>query len=174
MNETLEMIKERRSIRKYQAKLPTKEEIEMVVQAGLEAASGRNRQPVHILAVTQKALRDKLSAANAKVGNFEAGVDPFYGAPVVLVVLADKRCPTYLYDGSLAMGNMMLAAKSIGLGSCWIHRAKEEFEQAEFKSLLKELGVEGDFEGIGHCILGYPDQEAQAHPIQANRVTWVE
>ena len=170
MNETLEMIKERRSIRKYQAKLPTKEEIEMVVQAGLEAASGMNRQPVHILAVTQKALRDKLSAANAKVGNFEAGVDPFYGAPVVLVVLADKRCPTYLYDGSLAMGNMMLAAKSIGLGSCWIHRAKEEIESDWGKSLLKKLGINNECVGIGHVAVGYVKGEyPDVKPRKSNR-----
>ena len=84
--------------------------------------------------------------------------DPFYGAPAVLVVLADKSCPTYLYDGSLVMENLMLAAHSLGLGSCWIHRAKETFERAEGKAILASLGIEGDYEGIGNCIIGYPDK----------------
>ena len=81
--------------------------------------------------------------------------DPFYGAPVVLVVLADKNKPTHVYDGSLVMGNLMLAAADLGLGSCWIHRAKEEFESEEGKGILKTLGIAGDYEGIGHCVLGY-------------------
>ena len=85
--------------------------------------------------------------------------DPFYGAPVVLVVLADKSRPTCVYDGSLVMGNLMLAAHSLGLGSCWIHRAKEEFESPEGKALLTSLGIQGEYEGIGHCILGYPEGE---------------
>ena len=85
--------------------------------------------------------------------------DPFYGAPAVLIVLADKSAPTYLYDGSLVMGNLMLAAHSLGIGSCWIHRAKDEFDGPEGKELLKELGIEGDYEGIGHCVLGYVNGE---------------
>ena len=87
--------------------------------------------------------------------------DPFYGAPVVLVVLADKSRPTYLYDGSLVMGNLMLAAHSLGLGSCWIHRAKETFEREEGKAILKELGIEGDYEGIGNCVIGYAKEPAK-------------
>ena len=85
--------------------------------------------------------------------------DPFYGAPVVLVVLANKAMPTAIYDGSLVMGNMMIEAESLGLGSCWIHRAKEEFETEYGKRLLKELGIEGEYEGIGNLILGYGDGE---------------
>ena len=85
--------------------------------------------------------------------------DPFYGAPVVLVVLADKSCPTHVYDGSLAMENMLLAAHSLGLGGCWIHRAKEIFDKPEWKKWLSDIGVKGDYEGIGNCIVGYPDGE---------------
>ena len=97
--------------------------------------------------------------------------DPFYGAPVVLVVLADKSIPTYVYDGSLVMGNLMLEAHALGVDSCWIHRAKEEFESAEGKEILKSLGIEGDYEGIGHCILGYADgDEPQCQPRKDN---WV-
>ena len=78
---------------------------------------------------------------------------------VVLIVLADKTVPTHVYDGALVMENLMLAAQDLGIGSCWIHRAKEEFESEEGKEILKSLGIEGDYEGIGHCILGYPAKE---------------
>ena len=110
---------------------------------------------------------------NARIMGRDA--DPFYGAPVVLVVLADKSRGTYLYDGSLVMANLMLAAHAEGLGSCWIHRAKEEFESEEGKAILKELGIEGDYEGIGHCILGYADGPVpEAKPRKADYVKWVE
>ena len=91
-----------------------------------------------------------------------ASNDPFYGAPVVIIVLADRSVPTYLYDGSLVMGNLMNAAHALGIASCWIHRAKEEFNSDEGKAILKQLGIEGDYEGIGHCILGYAAQEIKA------------
>ena len=101
--------------------------------------------------------------------------DPFYGAPVVLVVLADKNAPTHVYDGSLVMENLMLAAHDLGIGSCWIHRAKEVFESEEGKEILKSLGIEGDYEGIGNCILGYADGEAPlAKPRKNNFVYWVK
>ncbi len=149
------MIQSRRSVRKFKPDMIPKEIIDQIIEAGLYAASGRNSQSPIILAITNKELRDKLSKMNAKV--FGTSRDPFYGAPVVLVVLADKNAPTYVYDGSLAMGNMMLAAHSLGIGSCWIHRAKEEFDSPEGKEILASLGIEGDYEGIGHCILGYVD-----------------
>ena len=109
------------------------------------------------MAVTNKELRDRLSRMNAKIMGTD--IDPFYGAPVVLIVLADKTVPTHVYDGALVMENLMLAAQDLGIGSCWIHRAKEEFESEEGKEILKSLGIEGDYEGIGHCILGYPAKE---------------
>ena len=118
-------------------------------------------------------LRDKLSKMNAEVMGTVS--DPFYGAPVVLVVLADKSRPTYVYDGSLVMGNLMLAAHELGIASCWIHRAKEEFESPEGKEILRSLGIEGDYEGIGHCILGYADMEApKAAPRKENYVYFAE
>ena len=111
-----------------------------------------------IVAVTDRQTRDRLAELNAAV--MGGGSDPFYGAPAVLVVLADRSVPTYLYDGSLVMGNLMNAAHAVGLGSCWIHRAKEVFDSEEGKALLKEWGIEGDYEGIGNCIIGYPKGEA--------------
>ncbi len=154
MNEVLKAMKERRSVRKFKPDMPKKEDIDQIIEAGLYAANGQGKQGAIILAVTNKEVRDRLSAANAKVMGRE-GVDPFYGAPVVLVALADKSAVTSVYDATLEMGNMMLAAHSLGLGSIWIHRAKEEFEQEEWKQLLRDLGAEGEYEGVGHCCVGY-------------------
>ena len=163
----------RRSIRKFKSDMVPKDVIEKIIEAGTYAATGMNRQSPIIIAVTNKELRDKLSAQNAKI--MGANMDPFYNAPVVLIVLADKNIPTYLYDGSLVMGNLMQAAHAYGISSCWIHRAKEEFESAEGKELLKSLGIEGDYEGIGHCVLGYADcDQPAASPRKENYVYWIE
>lgn len=164
----------RRSTRKYKPDVLPKTMIDQIIQAGMYAASGMNRQSPIIIAVTDKKMRDKLSAMNAKImGDLDS--DPFYGAPVVLIVLANKDIPTYIYDGSLVMGNMMLAAEELHLGSCWVHRAKEEFESVEGKNILKSLGIEGNYEGIGHLILGYADVEkASAAPRKDNYVYYVD
>ena len=169
MNEVLKAIETRRSIRKFSSKTVSREDLDEILKAGTYAPSGCGRQPVIFIAVTDKETRDKLSKMNAQImGN---DTDPFYGAQTVIIVLADKSAPTYVYDGALAMGNLMLAAHSLGIGSCWIHRAKEEFESAEGKELLKKWGVTGDYEGIGHCILGYADgEEPAAAPRKAGTV----
>jgi nitroreductase len=147
--------------------------LEQIVTAGTYAPTGRNLQSPIILAVTNREIRDRLSALNAAA--MGASNDPFYGAPVVLVVLADKSCRTHLYDGSLVMGNLMLAAHELGVGSCWIHRAKEEFDSPEGKQILADLGIEGDYEGIGNCILGYVDGDyPEARERKENWVYWVE
>lgn len=169
MNETLELIRTRRSVKAYKPDMPPQELIDQVAEAGTWVPTGMNRQSPIIIEVTDKATRDKLSAMNAAV--MGAKIDPFYGAPVVLVVLADKQCGTYQYDGSLVMENLMLAAHSLGLGSCWIHRAKEEFESPEGKELLRSLGIEGDYEGIGHCILGYPAGDLPAE--KPRKENWI-
>lgn len=175
MNEIIRAMEERRSIRKFKPELPAKADLEQIIEAGLYAANGKGYQSPVIIAVTNKAVRDKLAEANRKIGGWKEGFDPFYGAPAVLIVLADKACPTYQYDGSLVIGNMMLAAHSLGIGSIWIHRAKQEFEDAEWKKLLADLGIEGEFEGIGHCALGYIDGEAPAAaPRKDNRFFWIE
>ena len=159
METVLNAMRERRSVRKYKADMPPREIIDKVIEAGLWAASGMGRQPCVIVAVTDKALRDRLSEMNRAIGGWQPGFDPFYGAPVALIVLADKSAPTAVYDGSLVMGNLMLAAHALGLGSCWIHRAKEEFESDEGRAILRDLGITGEYEGIGHCVLGYPEGE---------------
>ena len=175
MNEVIKAMKERRSIRKFKAEMPPKADLEQIVEAGLYAANGRGKQAVITIAVTDKELRDKLSAVNNEIMGGPEGNDPFYGAPAILIVLANKEVPTAPYDGSLVMGNLMLAAHSLGLGSIWIHRAKEEFEMPEYQKLLKDLGIEGEWEGIGHCAVGYIDGEnPSAAPRNDGRVFWVE
>lgn len=175
MNDVIKAMKERRSIRKFKTEMPPKADLEQIVEAGLYAANGRGRQAVITIAVTDRELRDKLSAVNNEIMCGPEGNDPFYGAPAILIVLANKEVPTAPYDGSLVMGNLMLAAHSLGLGSIWIHRAKEEFEMPEYKQLLKNLGIEGEWEGIGHCAVGYIDGEyPAAAPRNDGRVFWVE
>lgn len=172
MSEVLEKMQTRRSIRRFKSDMLPKDVIEKIVEAGTFAASGMNLQTPVIVAVTNKEIRDKMSQANAKVMGSDN--DPFYGAPVVLVVLAEKK-GTYVYDGSLVMGNLMLAAHELGIGSCWIHRAKEVFEQEEWKEWLKSLGLNGEYEGIGNCVLGYVDGEYPGVlPRKENRVYFVE
>ena len=173
MSDVLETIKSRRSIRKYKSDMVPQDKLEKIIEAGTYAATGMGKQSPIIVAVTNKELRDRLSAMNAKI--MGTNTDPFYGAPVVLIVLADKSRPTYVYDGSLVMGNLMLEAEAQGIGSCWIHRAKEEFESEEGKEILKSLGIEGDYEGIGHCVLGYTDGAApKAAPRKDSYVYYVK
>lgn len=158
MNETIQNLMTRRSIRKFKPDMIPKNVLNRIIEAGTYAPNGMGKQSVIILAITSKEVRDKLSKMNAALLDWKK--DPFYGAPVVLVVLADTSIETYLYDGSLAMGNLMNAAHAEGIGSCWIHRAKEEFESEEGREILRSVGIEGNYEGIAHCILGYADEEA--------------
>lgn len=173
MNAVIENMISRRSVKAYKPDMVPMELIEEVVKAGTYAPTGMNMQSPVIVAVVNKEVRDRLSRMNASIMGTSS--DPFYGAPVVLVVLADKNRPTAVYDGTLVMGNMLNAAHSLGLGSCWIHRAKEEFESEEGKALLKEWGLEGEYIGIGHCILGYPATELPAaKPRKADYVHFIK
>ncbi len=175
MNVVIKAIKERRSIRSFKSDPVPKGLLDEIAEAGTYAASGRGSQGVIIVAVTNRQLRDELSEQNRMIGGWGEGFDPFYGAPAILIVLADKSRPTCIYDGSLVMGEMMLAAHSLGLGSCWIHRAKEEFESEKGKAFLRSLGIDGDYEGIGHCAVGYYDGDnPQPAPRKENRIFFVE
>lgn len=167
-----DMLVTRRSVRAYRDDPIDDEVLAHVIEAGVYAPTGLNRQSPIIVAVTNRELRDRLSRMNAQIMGVDS--DPFYGAPVVLVVLADRSVPTYVYDGSLVMGNLMNAAHEQGLGSCWIHRAKEEFDSPEGRQILADLGIEGDYEGIGNCILGYPEGlEPDPKPRKENYVYYV-
>lgn len=170
MNETLNLIKTRRSTKKYKPDPVPQSLLDQILEAGTWAPTGKNAQAPIILAVTNRELRDKLSRWNAAV--LGSTGDPFYGAPVVLVVLAKKDVSTHVCDGSLVMGNLMLEAHALGLGSCWINRAKEMFETEEGKALLKSLGVEGEYEGVGNCIIGYP-ADGYTPPERPRKEHWI-
>ena len=172
MNTTIRDLTERRSIRKYKAEQITKAELEQVLQAGVCAPTGMNRQSPIIVAVQKAETVKLLSRLNAEV--MGSSSDPFYGAPTVLVVLAAAGSPHAVQDGSLVMGNLMNAAHAIGLGSCWINRAREVFAGEEGKKLLKGWGVEGEYVGVGHCILGYADEKPEMKPRKENYVYYVD
>ena len=171
MNEALQVLYERRSIRRYKSEQITREELDAVIKAGVCAASGKNLQSAIIIAVQDRETRDLLSRLNAAVLGVKS--DPFYGAPTVLIVLADAKSPYAVQDGSLVLGNLMNAAKAVGLGSCWINRAKEVFDSEEGKALLKKWGVEGEWLGIGNCILGYPNEDPAMKPRKENFVRYI-
>ena len=171
MNEALEVLYNRRSIRRYKAEQISREEMDAVIRAGVCAASGKNGQSAIIIAVQDKETRDELAGLNAAVLGVKS--DPFYGAPTVLIVLSDAKSPYVVEDGSLVLGNLMNAAKALGLGSCWINRAREVFASDEGKALLKKWGVEGEWIGVGNCILGYPDEDPAMKPRKENGVYYV-
>ena len=172
MNNTINDIMSRRSIRKYKSEQISREELDIVLQAGISAPTGKNRQSPILIAVQNKEVRDLLSRMNAQV--LGADVDPFYGAPTVVVVLAEANSPHAVPDGSLVLGNMMNAAKAIGLGSCWINRAREVFDSEEGKQLLAQWGVEGEYIGIGNCILGYPDEDPVMKPRKPDYIRYID
>ncbi|HJD33545.1 MAG TPA: nitroreductase [Candidatus Mediterraneibacter tabaqchaliae] len=174
MESTLKDLKERRSIRAYRPEQIKEEELQKILEAGTYAPTGMGMQSPKIIVVQDQETRDYLSKLNARVMGDE-GADPFYGAPTVLVVLASKERPTCVEDGSLVMGNLMNAAHAVGVGSCWIHRAREVFGSEEGKELLKKWGVEGDYIGVGHCILGYPADGAvpEAKPRKDDYIVYV-
>lgn len=174
MNPVIQAMLDRRSVRKYQKKPVPREILDQIIEAGLYAANGKGRQATLILAVTDPALIRKLSEANCRIGGWDKSFDPFYGAPAVLIVLTRRDVPTGTCDGSLVLGNLMLAAHALGLGSCWIHRAREEFEMPEWQDLLHQLGIKEEYTGVGHCIVGYPAETPKAAPRAKNRVFYLE
>lgn len=171
MKTTLEDLKQRRSIRRYKPEQISRDEMDAVISAGVCAPTGMNRQSPIIVAVQDSETVKLLSRLNAQV--MGASSDPFYGAPTVLVVLADANSRHAVQDGSLVLGNLMNAAQAIGLGSCWINRAKEVFDSPEGKELLIKWGIEGEYVGVGNCILGYPDESPTMKPRKDNYVYYV-
>lgn len=163
----IETIIGRQSTRKFKPDAVPQDIVDQIIAAGLYAPSGMGRQSTIIIQIANERVREEIARINAEIGGWEKGFDPFYGAPAILIVLGNRECPTYLYDGSAAIENLLLAAHALGVGSCWIHRAKEEFESEWGKKLLAELGIDGDYEGIGHCALGYAAEPAK-EPVPRN------
>lgn len=172
--EALAALKTRRSVRGYDPeRMPAQSLLDQITEAGTYAPTGMGKQSPLIVEITNRAVRDHISKLNAEVMGSTG--DPFYGAPIILAVLANRERPTYLYDGSLVMGNLLNAIHAVGLGGCWIHRAKEIFNSEAGKQLLAEWGIEGDYEGIGFCAVGYPKHEAQkTAPRKADYVRHVK
>lgn len=174
MNDTLKVLETRRSCRNFKSDMISKDDLDAIIKAGTYAATGMGKQSPIIIAVTDKKTRDEISETNRKIGGWDEGFDPFYGAPVILIVLAKKDVWTHVYDGSLVMGNLMNAAESLGIASIWIHRAKEEFESDFGRGILAKLGISEEYEGIGHCALGYAAEPAkEAAPRKADYVYYI-
>ena len=172
MTDLLDLMKERRSCRSFKSDLVPKELVDKVIEAGLYAASGRGMQSPIIIAVTNKELLKELNTVNASFGG---NPEPFYGAPVALIVAAETSNSTQAYDGALTLGNMMLMAHQLGLGSCWIHRAKQEFRSEFGKKLLERCGITGNYEGVGHLALGYATAPSSfVFPRRPNRVFYID
>lgn len=170
MNEAYKNLIERRSIRKYNNTKVSHDLMEKIVRAGQFAPSGMNRQIYAFVVVEDEELVAKLSKMNADAMNSSS--DPFYGAKSLIIVFADTNAPTYLYDGALAMGNLMNAANALGVDLCWIHRAKEVFETTEGKEMKKTWGLPESYEGIGHCILGYREEEPGERAQRTSKVIY--
>ncbi len=170
MNETVKNLVSRRSVRRFKPDQLLDRELDEVLAAGLNAPSGRNTQSTRLVVIQDPETIAKLSAMNAVIGD-RVGTDPFYGAPTVIVVLGDREATlTWKEDGSLVIGNLLNAAWSMGIGSCWIHRAYQEFESEEGRAMLRKWGIPDRFAGVGHCILGYPDMEAEDLPRDEGRI----
>lgn len=170
MNETLKVLETRRSVRKFKSDPIPEDVLDQILTAGTYAPTGMGQQSPVIIVVNDRKTRDAIAAKNAEIGGWDKGFDPFYGAPTILLVAAKKR-PTDVYDGSCVICNLMNAAWSLGVGSCWIHRAKEELESDFGKQLLRSLGIDGDYVGVGHVALGYPDGEIP--PAKPRKSDWI-
>lgn len=172
MNEALNCLLKRRSTKKYKDIQVPDELLDQVLEAGLYAPTGRNNQNVICVAVRDQKIRDQLSRMNGEIMNVQ--IDPFYGAPCVIVVFADSEGTTWVEDGSLVLGNMLNAAESLGLGACWVHRARQMFESEEGKSLMKQWGLPETMKAIGNCILGYKDAEPMEKPRKEGRIIKID
>lgn len=169
MNETMQTILNRRSCRNYKPEQISEEHLEQILLAGTYAATGRGLQPVKIVVVQDSETIAQLRRMNAEI--WGSDIDPFYGAPTICVILADPDTYTWVEDGSLVLGNMMLAAEAVGAASCWIHRARQEFDSPEGKELLKKWGIPERFRGVGHCTLGYA--AAEPRPAKARKADFI-
>lgn len=172
MNNVLETIYSRRSIRKYKKEQISGEELEQILKAGVCAPTGMNWQSPVLIAIQNEETLSELRALNEKQRGTKA--DPFYGAPTAVAVIAKADSPYAVQDGSLALGNMMNAAEALDIGSCWINRAKDMFAAEEGKALLKKWGIEGEYIGVGFCILGYKDEAPEMKPRKKDYVIYLK
>ena len=166
---SIELFKQRRSIRRFEPRQISTEELDQILEAGTYAPTGMNRQSPVMVAVQDPEIIRLMEKENAKAMGSEDGT-PFYGAPTVVVVFADTRCRTGFEDACLVMGNLLNASSILGIGSCWIHRAKEVFQTETGKSLMEKWGLDENYVGVGNCILGYPAEAPTARPRKENYI----
>ena len=162
MNQTIHDLKTRRSIRKFKDEQISDEDLKTILETGTYAPTGRGAQSPKIVVIQDEEKIKELSAWNRSFFPVEVpkDMDPFYGAKTLLIVLADSDMPTWIEDGASVLAVLVNAAHAVGVGSCWIHRARDEFASPKGKALLKEWGIPERYEGVGHVVLGYPDMEA--------------
>ena len=173
MNEVIKTIMERRSCRNFDpTRMPPADTLRQIAEAATWSPTSRGQQNPIIIVVTNPSLVERIKKMNARILGTQA--DPFYGAPCMMVVLV-KESENAQYDGPIVMQTIMLAAQSLGVNSIWIHRAKEEFESAEGKQLLQELGIQGQYIGIGHVALGYAAAPLpEPKPRKADYIHWAD
>ncbi|WP_296241569.1 nitroreductase [uncultured Faecalicoccus sp.] len=157
MNDLIQMFKTRRSCKAYTDQKVEESVLDAILEAGTYAPTGMGRQSPLIVCVQDQETRDKISQLNAAI--MKTDIDPFYGAPIVVVVFGDTRVPTYRDDANLVMGNLLNAAHAAGVDSCYIYRAREVFQTPEGQELMKQWGIDPAYEGIGNVILGYGKPE---------------
>ena len=173
MRSTLDDLKNRRSIRSFKPEQIKKEDLDAILEAGTYAASGGGAQPAIIVVVQDKAVIAEIDAIKAEATNGKPAEKPFNDCVTLAIVLVDTgpSARTPLEDGCLVMGNMLNAAYAVGVGSCWLHRAKETFDSPKGKALLEKWGITGAYQGVGFCSLGYPEGEhPQAKPRKDNYI----
>lgn len=176
MNQTIEDLKSRRSIRKFKDKQISDDELNIILEAGTYAPTGRGAQSPKIVVIQNPDTINEFSKWNASYFPVEVPVDfdPFYGAKTLLIVLANSEFPTYVEDGASVLSVLVNAAHAVGVGSCWIHRAREEFESQKGKKLLEKWGIPETYEGIGHVVLGYSDENPQAAPRKEDYIHFID
>ena len=161
MNETINNLKTRRSIRKFKDKQISDEDLQAILEAGTYAPTALGMQSPKIIVIQNPETIKEFSDWNRSYYPIDVpdDLDPFYGAKTILIVLANGKMPTFVEDGASVITTLVNAAHAVGVWSCWIHRAREEFSSEKGKALLKEWGIPEKYEGVGHVALGYPDMD---------------
>lgn len=162
-NETLQTLKNRRSCRAFKPEAIPEDVLNAVLDAGTWAPNAWDKQSASIIAIRDEASRAVLTHLSQELAA-EAGEDtpdPLYGAPVVVLITAEKDSESGLEDGSLVAGNIMNAAQSVGLGSCWVNTARKILEMPIGKAMLMKWGVTEPVTGVAFVVLGWPTEKPE-------------
>lgn len=172
---TINDLKTRRSIRKFKDEQVSADDLKTILEAGMYAPTGMGAQSPKIIVIQDEETIEEFAEWNKTYfPNAPEELDPFYGGKTLLIVLADSEIPTFVEDGASVLTTLVTAAHAVGVASCWIHRAREEFSSKKGKELLKEWGLKESYEGIGHVILGYSDEKPEAAPRKDDYIVYVD